>query len=336
MHSAYIKAISYHLPLNILSNEDLNQSFPEWSIEKIANKTGIYTRTIAGEDETSVDLGVLAAKKCFQEYDISPNDIDFVLFCTQSPDYFLPTSACIIQEQLQIPTTAGALDFNLGCSGFIYGLSLAKGLIETNQANNVLLITAETYSKFIHKEDKSVRTLFGDAGAATIISAHERLSSNLNSFVFGTDGKGANNLMVKRGGKRFPILSESIIKDEYGNIHDENSLYMNGSEIFIFTLRIAPKTLSAVLNKSGLSIDDIDLFIFHQANKYMLDELRKKLQIPENKFYTFFENCGNTVSSTIPIAMNHAIKNGKIKSGMRVMIMGFGVGYSWAGAIVEF
>jgi 3-oxoacyl-[acyl-carrier-protein] synthase-3 len=334
---AIIKAISYYLPERILTNEALIKEFPEWSVEKIADKTGIKERRIVEENICSSDIGILSCQKLFKEHNISPNEIDFLILCTQSPDYFLPTTACIMQEKLGIPRTAGALDFNLGCSGYVYGLSLAKGLIETGSAKNVLLVMAETYSKFIHLRDKSVRTIFGDAAAATLLGVEENPKEEpIGSFVFGTDGRGANNLIVKTGGMRNPTKSNSTTTDEYGNIHDENSLYMNGSEIFIFTLGIVPKTMKGVLQKANLNQEDIDLFVFHQANQYMLTELRKKLKIPEEKFYIYLENCGNTVSSTIPIALYHAMQEGKIKKGSRVMIMGFGVGYSWAGALLQF
>ncbi len=334
---AVIKAISYYLPETKLTNDELIKEFPEWSVDKIADKTGIKERRIVSEDLCSSDLGVLSCEKLFEEHGVSPKDIDFLILCTQSPDYFLPTTACIMQNRLGIPKTAGAFDFNLGCSGYVYGLSIAKGLIETGAAKNVLLVTAETYSKFIHSKDKSVRTIFGDAAATTLISLEENGNQdNIGSFVFGTDGSGADNLIVRTGGMRNPVKRFGIVVDEFGNEHDENSLYMNGSEIFIFTLRIVPKTLKDILEKAGLDQEDIDLFVFHQANQYMLSELRKKLKIPESKFYIYLESCGNTVSSTIPIAIYHAMQDGKINKGSKVIIMGFGVGYSWAGALLQF
>lgn len=333
--SSYINRISYYLPSGVLTNEQINADFPEWSVEKISKKTGIYQRTIAATDETSGDMAVSAARKLFDEHGVKPDEIDFLLLCTQSPDYFLPTTACIVQDKLGLRQSAGALDFNLGCSGFVYGLGLAKGLIETGQAKNVLLITSETYSKFVHPKDKSVKTIFGDAAAASLISGGDDSAGKIHSLVFGTDGAGAKNLIVKTGGMRARGKNESLVTDDYGNVHDDNSLYMNGMELFVFTLKIALDTLNSVLEKAKLQIDDVDLFVFHQANKYMLDELRKKLKIPEAKFYTYFENCGNTVSSTIPIALYHALEDGRAKAGDKIMLMGFGVGYSWAGAIVE-
>lgn len=326
---ANIKAISYYLPEEVLTNELINQEFPEWDIEKISSKTGINCRHISAKDEYSSDMAIKAAEKLFKEHNVDKSKIDFLLFCTQSPDYFLPTTACIIQDKLGLETNIGALDYNLGCSGFIYGLSLAKGLIAGGMAKNILLITSETYSKFIHHRDKSNKTIFGDAAAATLISDEKGFCS-IGDFIFGTDGKGSENLIVKQGGMRFPVLEDNEdISDEFGNVRNDKNLFMNGSEIFNFTGDFVPKLIRAILEKINLNQDNIDLFVFHQANRYMLNYLRKKIKIPEDKFYISMEHCGNTVSSTIPIALYDAINEGKLENRKNMILAGFGVGYSW-------
>ncbi len=334
---AKIVAIEYALPEKVLTNEDLAKEFPDWTVEKISEKTGISRRFIAGDQELASDLGVLAANKLFTRGMCVPEEVDYLLYCSQSPDYFLPTTACTIQDRLNLPKTAGAMDFNLGCSGYVYGLGLAKGLIETGQATTILLITAETYSKFIHPGDKSVRTLFGDAAAATLVKGIESDKEAIGPFVYGTDGSGAKNLIVPSGGMRKPCTMETAIatEDDQGNIRSQNNLYMNGSEILVFTLLTIPGAIDTLLKKSNCTMDSIDLFVFHQANKFMLDRLRKKLAIPEEKFVFAYENFGNTVSSTIPIALNEAEKKGQLKSGMKVMLVGFGVGYSWGANLLE-
>ncbi|NDC40885.1 MAG: ketoacyl-ACP synthase III, partial [Chitinophagia bacterium] len=303
MNKAYIKAIAHYLPETVLDNGHLNEMFPEWSVEKISSKTGIYQRHISGEGEYSSDLAVKAAEKLFADGGIDRNTIDFILMCTQSPDYFLPTTACLLQERLHLPIKAGALDFNLGCSGYIYGLGLAKGLITAGIAKNILLITAETYSKFIHPKDKSNRTIFGDAAAATLVSTTG--VAEILDFELGTDGRGAENLIVKQGGVRYPVTEtgDEEVADEFGNVNSDKYLYMNGSEIFNFTSEMVPALVNDTLAKHQLTVDDIALYVFHQANRFMLNHLRKKLKIPEEKFYLYLENCGNTVSSTIPIAL---------------------------------
>ena len=334
---AAIRAIEYYLPEKAVTTEQLSVEFPEWSVQKIDEKTGIQARHIAGEDECSSDLAVAAAQKLFASGVCAPRDIDYVLLCTQSPDYFLPTTACLIQDRLGIPTSAGALDFNLGCSGFVYGLGLAQGLIESGQATNVLLLTAETYSKFIHPRDRSVRTIFGDAAAATLLSAVEADGPLIGPFVFGTDGRGANNLIVPTGGLRRARTAETAreITDDSGSVRTQDHLFMDGAEIFNFTLKAVPQSVCQLLERSRKTLEEIDLFVFHQANRYMLEHLRRKIKVPQDKFCVAMSHCGNTVSSTIPIALKHAQLEGRLKPGDLTMLVGFGVGYSWAAGLAR-
>ena len=337
MKHAVLAALAYALPRKVVTTKDLADEFPEWSVQKIDLKTGIQERHIAGDDECASDLAVEAASKLFASGVCEPSAIDFILYCTQSPDYLLPTTACLIQDRLGIPTTAGAYDFNLGCSGYIYGLGQAQGLIATGQASNVLLLTAETYSKFIHPSDRSVRTIFGDGAAATLVRAQESDVPYIGPFVYGTDGSGAKNLMVPAGGLRQPRTTQTAVtsRDSQGNVRSADNLVMNGGEIFNFTLTSVPGTVERLLQKSGVSLDAIDLFIFHQANKYMLEHLRKKLKIPVEKFVISMSHCGNTVSSTIPIALKDAMDGGRVPSGALMMLVGFGVGYSWGATLLR-
>ncbi len=330
---AAIRDIAYHLPEYRLSNAVLAEEFPEWSVEKIASKTGIDQRRIAAEGEYASDLALKASQLLLERH--PSNAVDYLILCTQSPDYYLPTTACILQEKLGLNTTIGAFDFNLGCSGYVYGLGLAKALIENGQASSVLLVTAETYSKFINKGDKSVRTLFGDAASATLVEGVDASDALMQGFSYGTDGKGARNLIVPRGGMRPEQSGMGLSAEARGLESNGFDLYMNGPEIFNFTLRVVPECLERVLSKTAKTLEDIDLFVFHQANRYMMDHLRKKLGLPAEKFYIYLEDCGNTVSSTIPIALFQAQLEGILKPGMTVITLGFGVGYSWAGALIE-
>lgn len=335
---AVVQSIAYHLPERVLDNAQLAAQFPEWSVEKIRDKTGIDRRHIAAEGETSADLAERAAKALFEREGVDPASVDFVLFCTQSPDYFLPTTACVLQDRLGLRTSAGALDFNLGCSGYVYGLGLAKGLIETGQARSVLLLTGETYSKVIHERDKSVRTLFGDAGAATLVVGEdgEGNAPAIGPFVYGTDGRGAENLIVKTGAFRTPRAPGGAAEesDEFGNTRSADHLYMNGGEIFTFTLRSVPQAVSALLDAAKIDLDQVDLVVLHQANAYMLEHLRKKIRVPKERFAVELDEVGNTVSCTIPIALERARLKGALKPGMRVMLVGFGVGYSWGATML--
>ncbi len=327
---AYLNGISYYVPEAVVTNEDLAAQFPEWSAEKVATKVGIRRRHIAGPGETAVDMAVQAAEALFVEHDIDRAGVDFVLLCTQSPDYVLPTSACLVQDRLKLSTSCGALDFNLGCSGFVYGLAVAKGLLVSGVAKNVLLITAETYSKHIHPLDKGNRTIFGDAAAATLVST-EGVAA-IGEFCLGTDGSGAENLMVKTGGQRHP----DPLPVTEGEEDFPNHFQMNGSGVFNFTMEAVPPLVSATLQNNALELEQIDLFVFHQANKFMLNTLRKLCRIQPERFYSCMEEFGNTVSSTIPIALKHAQADGSIKPGSQVLIAGFGVGYSWGACTLQY
>jgi 3-oxoacyl-[acyl-carrier-protein] synthase-3 len=329
---AYIKAIDYYLPEKVVTNDDLVQEFPEWSVDKIAIKVGVNRRHVVSENETAMDLAINAAKNIFTQ-GIDKSSIDYILFCTQSPDYFLPTSACIIQDKLGLSKNIGALDFNQGCSGYVYGLSLAKGLLSSNIATNILLLTGETYSKHLHSKDKGNRTIFGDAASATVITGEG--FAEIGEFCFGTDGSGAEELILRNGAARNPEKT-GIIKFDENNIPvSSDYIYMNGSEIFSFALAEVPSLVENTLVKNDIKKEDIDLFIFHQANKYMLDFLRKKIKIDNEKFYIYLSEVGNTVSSTIPIALYEALKIGKFRKGMKTLLAGFGVGLSWSGCILK-
>lgn len=330
---AFIKAISYYIPDRVLDNDELSRTFPDWGVDKISSKVGITSRHLAAEDETASDLAVKAAESLFAEYGIARDSIDFILLCTQSPDYFLPTTACILQDRLRIPHFAGALDFNLGCSGFVYGLALAKGLIAGGVARNILLLTAETYSKYIHPSDKGNRSIFGDGAAACLIS--EKGFAQIGDFVLGTDGKYFDKLIVRNGGSRQRETNGNVVSDEFGDAIRDDYLYMNGGDIFNFTLRVIPELEKQVLQKNCLEKDNIDYYVFHQANKFMLKTIQKVCGIAPKHFYINMEQVGNTVSSTIPIALKDCIDNGNIFSGMTVMIAGFGVGLSWGGTVLK-
>jgi 3-oxoacyl-[acyl-carrier-protein] synthase-3 len=329
----YIKGISYYLPEKILTNDDLVKEFPEWSVEKVAKKVGVNVRHLAAENETAGDMAEKAARKLFEEYQISPKEIDFVMLCTQSPDYFLPSTACVLQHKLGIPTSAGAFDYNLGCSGCIYGLAMAKGLISAGIAKNVLLLTAETYNKYLHPSDKSNRSIFGDGAAACLISTEG--FAEIGEFSLGTDGSGAEKLIVKTGAARCKQPTGLSEVDEEGHTRFDDYLYMDGGGIFNFTLDAVPEMMKDILAKNRLTAEDVDYYVFHQANKFMLSTIRKVCVLPKEKFYINLEETGNTVSSTVMIGLKDCIQSGTITQGMNVMISGFGVGLSWGGTILR-
>lgn len=331
---AYIKGISYYLPEKVVTNEELLQEFPEWSVDKVAKKVGVNSRHLAGVSETAGDMAEKAARNLFAEYGVSPEEIDFILLCTQSPDYFLPSTACILQNRLEIPTSAGALDYNLGCSGCVYGMAMAKGLIAGGIAKNVLLLTAETYNKYLHPSDKSNRSIFGDGAAACLISTEGM--AEIGDFSLGTDGSGAEKLIVRTGAARYSKPTGKSEVDDEGHTRYDDYLYMDGGGIFNFTLDAVPAMMKDILAKNSLTNDGVDYYVFHQANKFMLNTIRKVCVLPKDKFYINLEETGNTVSSTVMIALKQCLDAGTIHKGMSVMVAGFGVGLSWGGTILKF
>lgn len=319
---SYINSIEFYLPENKLTNEDINRNHPEWSADKISQKTGIDVRYLTDEGELSSDLAVKAANRLFQKENIDRNSIDYIILCTQSPDYLLPTTACILQDRLSLSTNIGATDINLGCSGFIYGIGLAHGLIQTKQAENVLFLTAETYSKFINPDDKSNKTIFGDAAAATLISKNciSNINLEVGNFVYKTDGSDYDKLILRNSGMR----KENT---------EDKGLYMDGKEIFRFTSLKVPKLIDECLEINNMKKNDIDLYIFHQANRFMLQTIAKRAKIDQDKLFLDL-SCGNTVSSTIPIAIKNAQEEGLLRKDGKVLIAGFGVGLSMGATIL--
>jgi 3-oxoacyl-[acyl-carrier-protein] synthase III len=326
---ACISAIEYYLPEHVLTNEDLARDFPQWSPEKIFAKTGIMRRHVAGPSETSVDMAVKAAEKLFARGAVAPGQVDFLLLCTQTPDFFLPTSACIVQDRLGVPVKAGSFDINQGCAGFIYGLAAAKGLVESGSAARVLLLTADTYTRLVRKGDWNVRSLFSDGAAATLVSALPADGAArpfIGPFCFGTDGSGADRLIVRTGGFRAPASASA----------EAPFVEMNGPAIFAFGLERVPQAVRELLDKDGISQSAVDLFVFHQASSVMLESLRRSLTIPAERFFVNIADHGNTVSSTIPIALRDAHAQGRIRPRDTVLLSGYGVGLSWGATLVRF
>lgn len=323
---AYITKIAYVLPEKVSENPK----------NRLTKKTGIHSRHICGADEIASDLAMRAAEKLFGE-GVDKTDVDYLLLCTQSPDYYLPTTACILQDRLGLSNECGAVDINLGCSGYIYGLSIAKGLIESGQCKKVLFLTAETYSKYINEKDNTVLPLFGDAGTATIIEAVDTEDNGLEGFVLGTNGAGYQNLIVPVGGMCQRMQDTEITEqtDEYGNYRTNRDLYMHGSAISDFALEVVPKTVDKILDKTGLTKNKVDYFVFHQANKFMLQFLQMKCDLLDYPYWNDVKEYGNTVSCSIPIALVDMMNANQDKNINKVMSIGFGVGLSWGGCIID-
>jgi len=322
---AQIVAVDYQLGRNCVTNSQLAGLSDQWTEEKIWQKTGVKERRIAGDDEYASDLACGAAERLFARAVCRPVDVDFLVYVTQSPDQFMPATACILQARLGLPSHCGAIDINQGCSGYVYGLGVVSGLIDSGQARGALLLCGDTVSRYLAPNDLSVRTLFGDAGSATWIQASDPAQHAIGPFLHGTDGTGAGNLCVRGGGLRHPT----------GQENEPPQMFMDGPEVFAFTMSAVPSAVRALLERAQLTADDIDLFVFHQANGFILEHLRSKLKIPKERFVVAMDQCGNTTSSSIPIALRIAEDDGRLCAGMRVMVVGFGVGYSWSLSILK-
>ncbi|MDZ7616301.1 MAG: ketoacyl-ACP synthase III [Patescibacteria group bacterium] len=322
-----IGPIAVHLPELVEDNDYLAQRNPRWDMDLIYRKTGIRERHIAAPGECASDLGVAAAEKLFDQFGIDRNSIDFLLLCTQSPDMPLPTTACLMQDRLGLPTSVGALDFNLGCSGYVYGLAMADGLIRGGLADRILLITAETYSKYIDPEDRSLRTIFGDGAAATLIEASD--TPSLGPFIFGTDGRGASALLVTEGGFRPQADAVQPSKRKRW----PSPLFMDGPALVKFTLDVVPPLVDGLLRKAQVDRAAIELYLVHQATTFMMEHLQARLHIPPEQMPEALADCGNTVSSTLPILIRNLREDGRLKPGTQTMQIGFGVGFSWGGCL---
>jgi len=321
-----ITKIAYALPAAVVRNAEIAAQ-SKWTADDILKKTGISERHIAGANETAADLAVLAARQIIGQ-DGELADIDLLVFCTQSPDYALPPSACLIQNRLGLSTHCAAFDFNLGCSGYIYGLAIVQSMLRAGVARKGLLLTGETYSKWFAREDVSVAAIFGDAGTATLVECTESPDPAIGPFLLGTDGTGARRLIVGGSGAR-PMTGDPLLAGMPADDSRRKRLFMDGPEIFAFTTRAVPSAIAEYFSQHRLSWDDFDHVVFHQANRFMLEHLRRQCRIPEEKFVYCLELIGNTVSNTIPIALAELQQVGKLQTGHRLLLVGFGVGYSW-------
>lgn len=331
---AKILAATFHQPQNVYTNADFFSEFPD-TAGKSLEKTGVTERAVAS-DEVSSDLALAAAEKLLAAQQIDRGSIDLLVYCSADFDYYTPATACVLHGKLDLPKTCGAFDLTLGCSGYIYALATINGLMETTGMRNALLLTASTLTRLIHPKDRPNRFLFGDAGSATLLSHSP--AGGLGPFVFGTDGKGYDKIIVRDGYLRQPYCDASYIeeKDEFGNVTSPASFYMDGLSVFLFSVRVVPPMINELLEKASLRPEDIDLFIFHQPNVYLNETLRKKMNIPAEKFVHCMDRFGNTVQATIPIAISETMRSGRLKPGMTVVLAGFGVGLSWAATVARF
>lgn len=333
---ARIAAVASYLPEGRLTNEMLCHGFEDWTPEKISDKTGIHSRARAASDEFTSDLAVKAAERLFERTGRDREQIDMLMLMTVSPDYVIPFTAGMVQHRLGLPQTTGAFDATLGCSGYVYGLGMAASFLESGRARNVLLLTADRFSPYTDDCGIGERSIFGDGATATLIEgvdegvAQEAGCGGLvGATRYGTDGSGAHNLLAANSSMKAFAAAE-------GGTLTRPRLEMNGPEVFKFTLTSVVRHVKSFLKDNDLAIDSVDLFIFHQANGFMLEHLRQKLRVPEERFALDLGETGNILSSTIPYCLDRALQAGRVGPGSRVVLVGFGVGYSWGSVLVDF
>jgi len=332
-----IEKSSYFLPETVVSNKDIEKEQPDWKLESIEAKSGIKSRHIASGTQTALDLAIKAIEKLVEEEEVDLAEVDGIIFCTQSPDYIMPSNAFLIHGHFDFKEEVLAFDYNLACSGFVYGLGIIRGLIETGLCNKVLLINADTYSKYINPGDKATRILFGDSAAVSIISKIEG-DRGIQDIKLATSGKMHEAFMIPAGGAKMPLNSETSkeSKSDSGNITTPQNIHMNGFAVWKFISKTVPIQIRELMKDNNLTMEDIDLFVFHQASKLTLDSLVKALKIPEGKTFFNMEAIGNNVSASIPIAMKDAENSGKLSRGDLILISGFGVGLSWGSIIMKY
>jgi len=330
-----IKGIVCAVPKNIVKNDDFEKYFPKEDINKITEMTGVKERRITNSDTCTSDLCTAAAAKLIEELDWPADTIDGIIFISQTPDYRLPATSCVVQDKLGLSTECMAFDVNLGCSGYVYGLWMAANFIATGALKRILLLVGDTISKAISPNDRSTSMLFGDAASATALEMDE--TSSTISFVLKTDGKGSDNLIIPAGGYRNPATQENLVRivQPDGSIRSLNDLYMDGGEIFNFTIKRVPPLVKELLSINNLDVKDIDYFVFHQANEFILKHLAKKLKLSQEQTPISIDRFGNTSSASIPLTITSELQDVLSSNKKKLAMIGFGVGYSWGGALMN-
>jgi len=331
-----ILGVRYSLPEQSLTYAELETRFGGVTMKKVLSGTGIRNRRVATDGKCGSDFAYAAATQLLEEEGIDRASIDLLIMCTQTPDYLLPTTACVLHDRLGLKKDCACFDINLGCSQYVYALSVAHSMIVAGVASRALVLTGDTLSRTLHPRDKAVVPLLADGGSATLVGPAAAGQGFLR-FKLGTDGSGHRHLMIPAGGSRLPRNSETVreIQDADGNVRSQETLYMNGAAIFHFSISVVPPTIHELLAAQGMTLDQIDLCLFHQANKFMLDYLVRKLGLPPEKTHYFIEEVGNTSGTTVPIVLREAWLAGKIAPGKMVLLIGFGVGLSWAATLIR-
>jgi 3-oxoacyl-[acyl-carrier-protein] synthase-3 len=327
--------IAYRLPATVVTNDELARDNPDWDIDRIERRVGVRARHIAAPGETALDLALAACRALFVSHPELPDRIDAVLFCTQSPDFVMPPNSALLHGSLDLPESVFTLDYTLACSGYVYGLALAAGLAASGIARDILLVTGDTYSKYINPLDRSARVLFGDGAAVSWLSATDE--PGLIDILCGTVGKEGDAFRVPAGGCRLPRSAETSrpIRDLVGNVRTAEQIHMDGRAVLEFMKRVIPTNIRELLGRNDLAVEAIDGVIFHQASALALDWIEREMGVDDGRSFRNLASVGNTVSASIPIALSDAMTEGVVGAGDRVLLVGFGVGLSFGSAILQ-
>lgn len=323
------------VPQNTIDNYKYTQYFDEASVREIVEKTGIKQRRFAPEGMCASDLCFAAAEKLFEDLGVDRGEIDLLIFISQTPDYRMPATSVVLQHKLGLSKSTAAFDINLGCSAFVYGLSVVYAMMQTGGFKKALLLDGETRSRVYHPKDRKTAFLFGDGGVAAIIENDNRYGKSY--FSLNSDGSKESLIKMDAGGYRMPSSMETLterVVDEQGNIRTLEHGYMNGADVFNFVLLEIPGNIKTVLQYAGRTLEEIDYFLFHQANSYMNGYLSKKMKLPAERVPSSIEHFGNTSSVSIPLTMVSEMKD-KLHAKQTLLLSGFGVGMSWATCILE-
>ena len=331
-----ITAMAGAVPKKVIKNLEYTEFFPEDQVREVVDKVGVYERRFADEQTCSSDLCFAAAQKLIIDNNINRDEIDLLVFVSQTPDYRMPATSIILQHRLGLNQSCIAFDVNLGCSAFIYGMSVVYSMIQTGTIRKALLLDGETRSKVYGPRDRRSAFIFGDGGVAALVERDERFGETTLSL--NSDGSRADLIMIKAGGYRHMSTSETLkerIVDKYGNMRSDEQGYMKGGDVFNFVIREIPRDIKNTIAESGKIVDDIDFFCFHQANNFINSYIAKKMKLDLSKIPHTIEKFGNTSSVSVPITIVSELKN-RLGGKKTIMMSAFGVGMTWATGIVSF
>lgn len=331
-----VKALAAAVPHTIIENLKYTNYFPEDQVKEVVEKVGIYERRFADEKTCSSDLCYAAAEKLIADNNIDRSEIDLLIFISQTADYRMPATSVLLQDRLGLSNSTIAFDINLGCSAFIYGLTVAFSMMKNTGLRKALILDGETRSKVYSPKDRRSAFLFGDGGVAALVERDEKFGTSY--FSLNSDGSRGDLIKINGGGYRMPSSAETIkekVVDEFGNIRSEEQGYMNGGDVFNFVIREIPKDMKNLIAFSKQDIQTMDYYVFHQANNFINSYLAKKLKLDTSKIPSTIAKYGNTSSVSVPLTIVDQLK-GKMVGSKTLFLSAFGVGMTWANAIVPF